>query len=117
MDVDESILTSIKKMLGIDAECTDFDTDITMHINSVFLTLFQLGVGPKEGFSIIDEQDVWTDFLPEGMLLNSVKPYVYLKVKLAFDTPANSSHTESIKNIINEFEFRINLQVESGEEV
>lgn len=115
MNVDASILTSIKKMLGIDSECTDFDTDIIMHINSVFLTLSQLGVG-SEDFMITDDQDVWTDFLPEGELLNSVKPYVYLKVKLVFDTPANSSHTESIKNIIKEFEFRINLAAESGKE-
>ena len=82
----ESILTSIKKMLGITEEYTHFDADIIMHINSVFVTLRQLGVGPKEGFRIEDEASLWSDFISEDdMRFESVKTYIYLKVRLLFD--------------------------------
>ena len=83
----ESILTSIKKLLGITEEYDQFDPDIIMHINSVFMILTQLGVGPAEGFSIEDDTAVWTDFIQDVKKLESVKTYVYLKVKLAFDPP------------------------------
>lgn len=112
----DSILTSIKSMLGIQEDYTHFDNDIVTYINSVFLTLMQIGVGPAEGFMITDKTDEWTDYIEDGPLLNSVKSYVYLKVKLLFDPPLNTSTTESINRIIAEFEWRINHQVDVRKE-
>ena len=112
----ESILTSIKKLLGIAEEYTHFDTDIIMHINSVFNILTQIGVGPSEGFSITDSYAKWTDFLPEDARLELVKSYVYLKVSLIFDPPDRSSVMEARKSLINELEFRISVTVDPYEE-
>lgn len=105
----DSILTSIKKMLGITAEYTQFDADLIIHINSVFSILTQLGVGPSTGFSIHDEYSVWTDFLPEDPRLEMVKTYVYLKVRLMFDPPDRSAVADAMKRQIDEFEFRLNV--------
>lgn len=112
MDNAESILTSIKKLLGIAEEYTQFDTDIIIHINTVFMTLQQLGVGPEEGFSIIDSEAVWTDFMENSILLNSVKTYIYLKVKLLFDPPLSSSTIECFNKNIAELEWRMNSKVD-----
>lgn len=108
----ESILTSIKKLLGIDEEYTQFDSDIIMHINSVFLNLTQLGVGPSEGFLIEDDTATWDDFIGDSNQLQAVKSYVYLKVKLLFDPPLSSSVTESMNRMISELEWRLNVAVE-----
>lgn len=105
----DSILTSIKKLLGITAEYTQFDTDLIIHINSVFSILTQLGVGPSTGFSIHDEYSVWTDFLPEDPRLEMVKTYVYLKVRLMFDPPDRSAVADAMKRQIDELEFRLNV--------
>ena len=105
----DSILTSIKKLLGITAEYTQFDTDLIMHINSVFSILTQLGVGPSTGFSIHDEYSVWTDFLPEDPRLEMVKTYIYLKVRLMFDPPDRSAVADAMKRQIDELEFRLNV--------
>lgn len=109
----DSILTSIKKLLGITEEYTHFDADIIMHINSVFMTLTQLGVGPPEGFSIKDDSAIWADFLPEGPVFESVKSYMYLRVKLLFDPPLTSSVSDSMNRMISEFEWRLNVSAES----
>lgn len=111
----DSILTSIKKLLDITEEYTHFDPDIIMHINSVFMTLTQLGVGPKEGFAITDDVASWSDFLPEeGPKLEAVKSYMYLKVKLLFDSNSLSSAViESYNRQISEFEWRLNVAVET----
>lgn len=105
----DSILTSIKKLLGIDEEYTQFDNDIIMHINTVFLNLTQLGVGPEEGFLIEDDAATWGDFIGDSNQLQAVKTYVYLKVKLLFDPPLSSSVIESINRIISELEWRLNV--------
>lgn len=105
----DSILTSIKKLLGITAEYTQFDADLIIHINSVFSILTQLGVGPSTGFSIHDEYSVWTDFLPEDPRLEMVKTYVYLKVRLMFDPPDRSAVADAMKRQIDELEFRLNV--------
>lgn len=105
----DSILTSIKKLLGITAEYTQFDTDLIIHINSVFSILTQLGVGPSTGFSIHDEYSIWTDFLPEDPRLEMVKTYVYLKVRLMFDPPDRSAVADAMKRQIDELEFRLNV--------
>lgn len=111
----ESILTSIKKLLGIAEEYEHFDPDIIMHINTVFMILNQIGVGPSEGFTIEDETSVWTDFIPETTRLEAVKTYVYLKVRLLFDPPLNSTVIESINRTISELEWRLNVAVETKE--
>lgn len=108
----ESILTSIKKLLGIAEEQTSFDIDLIMHINSVFMILQQLGVGPEEGFYIEDDGAEWTDFLGESHKLELVKSYVGMKVRLMFDPPASSSHTESLTRLISEMEWRLNVAVD-----
>ena len=108
----DSILTSIKKLLGIDEEYIQFDNDIIMHINTVFLNLTQLGVGPEEGFLIEDDAATWDDFIGDSNQLQAVKTYVYLKVKLLFDPPLSSSVIESINRIISELEWRLNVAVE-----
>lgn len=110
----DSILTSIKKLLGISEEYTQFDDDIIMHINSVFLNLTQLGVGPEEGFSIEDDTADWEDFadLESNLPLNAVKSYVYLKVKLLFDPPLSSAVIESTNRMISELEWRLNVAVD-----
>lgn len=109
----ESILTSIKKLLGIGEEYDRFDPDIIMHINTVFMILNQLGVGPSEGFSIQDSKSAWTDFIPAGSNLEAVKSYVHLKVKLMFDPPSSSAVMEAINRTIAELEWRLNVAVDT----
>ncbi len=110
----ESILNSIKKLLGIAEDYDHFDSDIIMHINSVFATLTQLGVGPEDGFSIDDESAKWEDFLPEERMLHSVKPYMFMKVKLMFDPPLSSAVIECTKEQIKELEWRLQVAVDSA---
>lgn len=105
----ESILTSIKKLLGISEEYTHFDADLIMHINSVFSILTQIGVGPAEGFSIKDKSSVWEDFVPENSKWELIKSYTYMKVKLLFDPPLSSAVIESANRIISELEWRIQV--------
>ena len=108
----ESILTSIKKLLGVPDDYDHFDSDIIMHINSVFMILNQLGIGPEEGFTIADKTATWEDFLHSGKNLESVKSYVHLKVKLLFDPPMSSTVMEAMKQMISELEWRLNVQAE-----
>lgn len=104
----ESILNSIKQLLGIAEGDDSFDTDVTIHINSVFTVLKQLGVGPAEGFRITGEFETWNDFIPEDQLIELVKTYMYLKVKLVFDLSTTSSAViEAINRSVNEFEWRL----------
>lgn len=112
----ESILTSIKKLIGIAEDYEAFDPDIIMHINSTFMILNQLGVGPREGFFIEDETATWTDFV-EINEVELVKSYMYYKVKLMFDPPTNGAVMESMNRMIAEFEFRLNVAVDTGESV
>jgi hypothetical protein len=118
-EVMDSILMSVKKMLGglEPNEESPFDADIIMQINGTFGVLQQLGVGPKEGFSISDATAQWTDFSTDTIILNMVKPYMYAKVKLGFDLSSTSSAVvEALKNQVAEFEFRMNVRVDPGEE-
>ena len=115
----DSILTSIKKLLGITEEYKQFDPDIIIHINSVFLTLKQLGVGPEEAFAITGEYETWDQFLPEGSPnFEAVKSYMYIKVKLQFDPPTSSAVMEAMNRMASEYEWRLNVEAEStsGEE-
>lgn len=108
----DSILTSIKKLLGITEEYEHFDADIVMHINSAFSVLTQLGVGPENGFSIEDSGADWSGFLNDNRRLEFIKTYVYLKVKLGFDPPVSSAAIEAINRQISELEWRINVSVD-----
>lgn len=111
----ESILTSIKKLLTINEDCLDFDTDIIMHINTVFSGLKQMGAGPKEGFTIKDKYALWTDYIPKtNQNLEMIKTYVYLKVRLIFDPPTISSLLESLQKMVEEYEWRISVEVDTG---
>lgn len=119
----ESILNSIKKILGLSADDTSFDADILIHINSVFSTLTQLGIGPVGGFMIEDATPTWGDFLvttdPVTLVsavdpsLNHIKTYIFLRVRLLFDPPTTSFHLASMKEQVQELEWRINTQRES----
>ena len=111
----ESILTSIKKLLGISEEYTHFDADIIMHINSVFMTLTQLGVGPSEGFIIEDENTYWEDFISDTTKLQAIKTYIYLKVRLVFDSASLGSATlAAYERQIQELEWRLNVGAETA---
>lgn len=110
-----SILATIKKMLGYDDDYTPFDTDIIVPINSALMTLTQLGVGPKEGFSISGYDAKWSDFITNETKLEGVKTYVYLKTKMIFDPPTNSYLMDAMKENAQELEFRLNVQAESVE--
>lgn len=109
----ESILDSVKKQIGITPECTDFDDNLIMHINSVFFILAQLGIGPAEQFFIKDNTAIWTDFIPEYSNLEAVKSYMYLKVQLLFDPPTSSAIADAKNRQISEFEWRLNVAAES----
>lgn len=112
--MEDSILLSVKKYLGIADEDTGFDLDILMSINSVFGILTQLGVGPKEGYSISDDSATWFDYLQDNKLLEMVKTYMYLKVRMIFDTPTSGSMNSAHEQLISELEWRINVMVDPG---
>lgn len=110
--MDSSILTSIKKLLGIAEEDTSFDQDIIMHINTVFAILAQLGVGPTNGFSIEDDGAIWSDYLGNSTNLELVKSYIYMKVRSMFDPPTSSILADAMSKNISELEWRINTTVD-----
>lgn len=108
-----SILTSIKKVLGITEADTVFDADVIMHINSIFSTLKQFGIGPDDGFEIEDEEPTWADFIGPNKAFNFVKSYIFLKVRLLFDPPTTSYLITAYKEQAAEFEARISLEREA----
>lgn len=107
-----SILKSVRRVLGLGDVTDEFDEDIIMHVNTVFSTLNQLGIGPTEGFSIEDDTAEWANFLLNDPLLNSVKTYIYLRVRLLFDPPATSFHISAMERQIQEIEWRLNVKRE-----
>ena len=112
MDV---ILTTTKELSGVMAEYDNFDKDLVMYINSVFLVLKQLGVGPAEGFVItLDGKETWDQFIPENKILReTVKSYMGNKVRLQFDPPTSSALLEALTRNVNEFEWRLNVEAET----
>jgi hypothetical protein len=110
--MEQSILTSTKKILGIAEDYTVFDLDIITHINSAFSTLTQLGVGPAEGFMINDAEAEWPDFIVDDFQYNSVKSYVFLKVRQLFDPPQTSYLINAMEKQIQELEWRLNAHRE-----
>lgn len=110
--MEQSILTSTKKNLGIDESYTAFDLDILTHINSAFATLYQLGIGPDAGFAIVDDSTEWAAFIGTDPKKSAVKTYVYLKVRQVFDPPQTSYLVEATKEQIRELEWRLNVLFE-----
>ena len=108
----DSILNSIKQLLGVSEEYHQFDANIIMQINSVFLTLNQLGVGPDEVFEIQDEYARWRDFADDIGIVNSVKTYMYHKVRMEFDPPTSSAVSDATERKIAEYEGRLNAEAE-----
>lgn len=112
----ESILTSVKKLLGIDETCEEFDIDVMLNINAAIFTLRQLGVGPADGFTVTSKNATYSDFLGEdATLIPDVKMYLYYKTKLGFDPPASATVMECIKEMIRECEWRLNAEVDPGD--
>lgn len=109
----ESILDTIKKMLGIEIDYTHFDLDIITSINSVFMNLQQIGVGPKDGYHIQDSTNKWEEYTT-AKDLEAIKTFIYLKVRLIFDPPANAFLVDAIERQLKELEWRLNVQVEGG---
>ena len=112
---DKSIIMSIKKLLNVEPDDPAFDTDIGMLINNEFMTLAQLGIGPAEGFSVHDADVLWTDFSNDETLIETVKTYIYLKVRMIFDPPASSVVAEAYNSRIRELEWRLNIQAERND--
>ena len=106
----ESMLTSIKKLLGISEDYTQFDPDIIMHINSALMVLNQIGIGPETPASITDQLNTWQDTLGDIGNIEAVKSYIYLKVRLLFDPPSGSA-LEALTRQVDEFEWRLSIQV------
>lgn len=112
--MNESILTSVKKLLGIVEDDENFDMDVIIHINTYLNHLNQIGVGVK-GFTIQDKTAVWSDFLGDDVSrLQAVKTFVYIKVRLIFDPPNSSYVASELNNAVKEIEFRLNAEVDPG---
>lgn len=113
--MDNSILTSIKKLLNIAEDYEHFDQDIIMHINGVLVVLNQLGIGASEGFIITDDSETWADFISEEYetKVGLIQVYVYMKVRLVFDPPQSSSAMKALEELIKEYEWRLNIEAET----
>lgn len=110
-----SILETTKKLLGLTKEYDSFDTDIIIHINTVFSNLTQMGIGPEEGFTITGYSETWDQFITSNELkTQQVKSYMALKVKSLFDPSANGNVLEAIKNAISEMEYRLYVEEENS---
>lgn len=113
--MDESILVSIKKLIGFDSDFDVYDKDLIMLINGCFATLYQLGVGPRDAaYKITSEADVWSEFIGENYNIESVKTYIYIKCRLVFDPPANSFITTALSDQAKELEWRLNVESDPG---
>lgn len=105
--MNESILTSVKKTLGLDEGYTAFDPDIVLYINSILSDLHQIGIGPPQGFQITGKDEEWVQFLSSDLTVNNVKTYVGLRARLLFDPPETSYAIASFKEQIQQAEWRI----------
>ena len=112
----ESILLTIKEMLGIPSEYSVFDSELMAYINSAITALRQIGAGPQNGFSINDEYATWSDYIDDMSMYENVKTYIYLKVRMMFDPPSSSFVLESFKNQAAEVEWRIYIQADEDKD-
>lgn len=110
--MNNSILFTIKKMLGLDADYTAFDADIIVFINSALMVLNQLGVG--QPIRITGSDETWSEFMGDQKDLSSVKDLVYLRVRRVFDPPSSSSVLSEISSQIDELQWRLNVASERG---
>lgn len=111
----DSILITIKKMLGIDAEDDSFDMDIIVIINSIIPSLTQMGIGPSRGYVVLSQENLWSDYLKDNIInLEGIKTYIFLKTKLIFDPPVNSTVIEAYNKTISELEWRMMLNAETN---
>lgn len=106
----DSILTTIKKMLGLDVDYDAFDVDVVTHINTALMTLQQLGVGPEEGMFITGQDETWADFFAPNQMLEAVKTYIYIQVRKIFDPPTNSFVLDSLSKTAEMLEYRLKEQ-------
>lgn len=109
----ESILNSVKKVLGLEPDYTPFDLDVLMHINTAFSTLHQLGIGPSDGFMIEDDTTTWDAFLGGVLPLNSVKTLIFMKVRMIFDPPGTAALVSAYERQIQELEWRLSVYREN----
>lgn len=111
----DSILNTIKKLLGIDSEDDNFDVDVMVMINSTIPALSQMGIGPPNGFVVTTAEDTWADYITSQTInLEGVKTYLYLKTKLVFDPPTNATVIEAFKKNLEELEWRMMLAIETN---
>lgn len=104
----DSILDSIKQMLGSESEDTNFDRELIIYINGALMIINQLGVGPN-GYRITGKENVWVEFIGDRTDLELIKTDVYLRTRLVFDPPQNSFLVSAIKEQITEYEWRIEM--------
>lgn len=114
--METSILKTIRSMLDMDPDEEAYNNDILVHVNSAIMTLGQLGIGPKDGFTVSSAADTWDEFLGESKLLEGAKQYIYIKTRLGFDPPTSSFVVEAMRAAATELESRLNMQVDPGEE-
>lgn len=110
-----SILTSTKKILGIDESYTAFDLDILTHINSALMIVNQLGLGSEDGSEITGPEETWDDLFGTDPMLNTIRTYVYLRVRVLFDPPATSFHLKALEDQLREMEWRISVYREGND--
>lgn len=113
VEVTNSVLKTVKYALGVGTDYDPFDVELMIHINSVFSNLHQMGVGPSSPYSITGEENVWSEFIESRTDLESVKTYVYAKVRLIFDPPATSFGIKAFEELCKEYEWRLNVKGET----
>lgn len=106
-----SIFSDVKQSLPISEEDDSFDEEILTNINSLFLDLNQIGLGPSNLF-YIDQTTTWGEFSDDKGLVNAVKDYIAIKVRIKFDPPSSSFVLSSYNEIANKMEWRLNFYVE-----
>jgi hypothetical protein len=104
-----SILDDTKIAIGMTAEQTEFNADLVLHINSVLADLHQMGIGPDEGYSIVNAADTWDEFIETEKRLNNVKSYIFLRVKMLFDPPSVGYVLTSLEKMIEKAEWRLTV--------
>lgn len=112
--LEDSILLSIKKLLGLDSEYKAFDQDVLIYVNTALANLSQIGVGPDQGFMVLGEIETWADLLGdyEPATLQNVKTYIYITVKKVFDPPGASNHLAALDDVLTELSWRISTRRE-----
>ena len=119
INVDDSILLSIKKMLGMEPEFTQFDPDIILHINTIIQVLYQIGLDIPDGFTVVDQNSLWTDYIKDPRytkITSLIKQYIFMRVRMIFDPPSSATLATSIQESINEMQWRISQWIDYYEQ-